>query len=62
MSWTDYKKYCEKLKQGNSVDFDDLLVLTLELFNNHPDVLDYYQYIYQFLILQIYCPIKIYQI
>ncbi len=45
------KKYQAYLKENNLVDFDDLLVLTLELFNNHSDVLDYYQYIYQYILV-----------
>ena len=45
------KKYQAYLKENNLVDFDDLLVLTLELFNNHQEVLDYYQYIYQYILV-----------
>lgn len=46
-----YKKYQAYLKDNNLVDFDDLLVLTLELFNTHQEVLDYYQYIYQYILV-----------
>ncbi len=38
-----YKKYQSVLKASGSVDFDDLLLLTNDLFRNHPDVLERYQ-------------------
>ena len=38
-----YKTYQKKLKQGNSVDFDDLLILPIKLFKNYPNVLNDYQ-------------------
>lgn len=37
-----YKKYQEILKQNNSLDFDDLLILPIALFKKNPDVLAYY--------------------
>ncbi len=38
-----YSAYEIKLKQGNALDFDDLLVKTLELFADHPPVLESYR-------------------
>jgi len=38
-----YRKYQQKLKATGSVDFDDLLLLTAELFEDHPDILDKHQ-------------------
>ncbi|QDT53177.1 ATP-dependent DNA helicase PcrA [Caulifigura coniformis] len=38
-----YRKYQQKLKATGSVDFDDLLLLTAELFEEHPDILDKHQ-------------------
>ena len=38
-----YNAYEEKLKSSNSLDFDDLIVKTLELFAQHPPVLEAYQ-------------------
>ena len=35
--------YQERLARQNAVDFGDLIVLTLQLFREHPDVLDQYQ-------------------
>jgi DNA helicase-2/ATP-dependent DNA helicase PcrA len=37
-----YAKYEEELKRSNSLDFDDLLIKTLHLFEENDDVLDYY--------------------
>ena len=38
-----YARYEEKLKNSNALDFDDLLLKTLDLFNDNPDVLEKYQ-------------------
>ncbi len=38
-----YRKYQAHLKQQGAVDFDDLLLLTTQLFAERDDVLDYYQ-------------------
>ena len=38
-----YQEYQKRLKSSNALDFDDLIVKTVELFRNCPDVLEYYQ-------------------
>ena len=38
-----YHPYQKALKRNNALDFDDLLMKTVELFRLHKDVLDYYQ-------------------
>jgi len=38
-----YTRYQEELKSANSMDFDDLLLQTVRLFREHPDVLELYQ-------------------
>ncbi len=38
-----YKEYQTVLKKNNALDFDDLIVKTVELFKARPDVLEYYQ-------------------
>lgn len=38
-----YKRYHQILKVNNSLDFDDLIMLTVQLFQNNSEVLDYYQ-------------------
>ena len=49
-----YKKYCEKLKQGNSVDFDDLLLLPINLFKTSPAILTSYQEKYKYILIDEY--------
>ena len=49
-----YAKYETKLQRNNSVDFDDLLLLPIELFKKHPDVLNDYQDLYQYLLIDEY--------
>lgn len=38
-----YKAYQKELRQSEAMDFDDLIMLTLRLFDQNPDVLIYYQ-------------------
>lgn len=38
-----YARYENKLKNSNALDFDDLLLKTLDLFDDNPDVLEKYQ-------------------
>mgnify|MGYP000880625461 CR=1 FL=1 len=38
-----YKRYEEELLRSNALDFDDLLLKTVQLFVRHPDVLEKYQ-------------------
>jgi len=38
-----YAMYEQRLKSANALDFDDLLLKTLQLFLDHPPVLDYYR-------------------
>ncbi|WHX48649.1 DNA helicase PcrA [Paenibacillus woosongensis] len=38
-----YTMYQKRLRQNNSLDFDDLIMKTIELFKEVPDVLDFYQ-------------------
>src|SRR5690606_19484655 len=35
-----YARYQERLKQANAVDFNDILGRNVELFDDHPDVLE----------------------
>ncbi len=49
-----YEKYDEKLRRNNSVDFDDLLLLPIELFKKNPDVLERYQDLYQYILIDEY--------
>ena len=49
-----YEKYEEKLKKNNSVDFDDLLLLPIKLFKENPSVLQKYQELYQYILIDEY--------
>ncbi len=46
-----YKEYEQKLKENNALDFDDLLAKTLYLFEHCPDVLEYYQKKFQYILV-----------
>ncbi len=43
-----YKLYQKKLKSNNSLDFDDLIMKTIELFKDMPEVLEFYQNKFQY--------------
>ncbi len=49
-----YEIYQRTLKQNNSVDFDDLLVLPINLFKKFPDVLDKYQERFKYILIDEY--------
>ena len=49
-----YKEYNERLVKSNSMDFDDLLMKTNELLNNHPDVLAKYQEKFKYILVDEY--------
>jgi DNA helicase-2/ATP-dependent DNA helicase PcrA len=49
-----YKEYQRQLKQNNALDFDDLLVKTVEVFQNCQDVLDYYQERFKYIMVDEY--------
>ncbi|MDE5977414.1 MAG: DNA helicase PcrA [Turicibacter sp.] len=44
-----YEKYQQVLFKNNRVDFDDLLMLTVHLFEKHPEVLAFYQNKFQYI-------------
>ncbi|MCA1951379.1 ATP-dependent helicase [Gracilinema caldarium] len=46
-----YKEYQHSLKVYNAVDFDDLLVLPIQLFEEHPDVLAEYRHRYRYIMV-----------
>lgn len=51
---TVYYRYEENLKRNNAVDFDDLLILPLELFKKNKTILDYYQEKYKYIFIDEY--------
>ncbi len=49
-----YKEYVQVLKKNNSVDFDDLLLLPVQLFLKNKEVLEHYQEKYQYILIDEY--------
>ena len=49
-----YAQYQRKLRQASALDFDDILCLTVELFEKFPDVLDHYQNRYKYIMVDEY--------
>jgi DNA helicase II / ATP-dependent DNA helicase PcrA len=49
-----YKKYQDTLIKNNSVDFDDLLILPIKLFNEYPNVLSKYQERFKYILIDEY--------
>ncbi|MDR9419337.1 ATP-dependent helicase [Gracilimonas sp.] len=49
-----YKVYNKRLKQSNAMDFDDLLVKPIELFQQHPEVLEKYQDRFKYILIDEY--------
>lgn len=49
-----YFEYEQTLKKNSTVDFDDLLKLPVELFQNHPDILNKYQEKYKYILIDEY--------
>ena len=49
-----YQKYEKSLKINNAMDFDDLLILPLKLFNENPKVLQEYQEKYKYIFIDEY--------
>ena len=46
-----YQAYEEERKKGRKVDFDDMLVLTYELFRKRPDILQMWQSKYKYILI-----------
>ena len=49
-----YRLYQEKLREQNALDFDDLLLQTVELFQAQPLVLEHYQHRFQYVMVDEY--------
>ena len=49
-----YERYQTKLKKNNALDFDDLIFKVVELFENNPDVLNFYQRKFQYIMVDEY--------
>ncbi len=49
-----YRAYQAKLKSANAVDFDDIICLTVQLFEQDADVLDHYSNLYKYIMVDEY--------
>lgn len=49
-----YREYQKQLKTNNALDFDDLLVKTVQLLQTQPDVLEYYQERFRYIMVDEY--------
>lgn len=49
-----FKDYQKDLKRYDSMDFDDLLLKTIELFKTHPEVLKYFQKKFKYILVDEY--------
>ena len=49
-----YTMYQQTLRTNNSIDFDDIIMLTVQLFLEHPDRLEYYQEKYKYVLVDEY--------
>lgn len=49
-----YKEYQETLKKNNALDFDDLIMLAVKLFEEFPEILEKYQDEYKYILVDEY--------
>ncbi len=49
-----YELYQKKLRNNNALDFDDIIMLTIKLFLDYPDVMEYYQRKFRYILVDEY--------
>ena len=49
-----YQRYMEYLKENNAMDFDDLLIMPIDLFDRNPDILKKYQKMFKHILIDEY--------
>ncbi|WP_394526787.1 DNA helicase PcrA [Lacrimispora sp. JR3] len=49
-----YKEYQSQLKKNNALDFDDLIMKTVQLFESNPEILNYYQERFKYILVDEY--------
>ena len=49
-----YKRYQARLKENNAVDFDDIILLTVRLLQQHEDIRSYYQRKFRYVLVDEY--------
>jgi len=46
-----YKKYQQKLKRSNALDFDDIILNTVKILSTEPDILERYQEMFKYILV-----------
>lgn len=54
LKYKTYKEYQDRLKESNALDFDDLIVKTVELLQTNSEVLSYYQKKFEYMMVDEY--------
>jgi len=49
-----YSRYAKNLKDANALDFDDLIMVTVKIFQQYPEVLEMYQNLFRFIMVDEY--------
>ena len=49
-----YSHYCARLKESNALDFDDILLLTVKIFEDFPEALDKFRNRYKYILVDEY--------
>ena len=49
-----YRRYQEELRSNHTLDFDDLLRLTIQLFRTHPETLEHYRNLFRYIMVDEY--------
>jgi len=49
-----YKKYQQKLKRSNALDFDDIILNTVKILSTEPDILERYQEMFKYILVDEY--------
>lgn len=53
-AWQFYQYYQNYMQEKHLIDFTDMLLLTYNLFKEHPDILDYYRDLYRYIMIDEY--------
>ena len=49
-----YELYQRKLKENNAIDFDDIINFTIKIFNENPEILNYYSSKFKYILVDEY--------
>ena len=49
-----YAEYQKRLKEANALDFDDIILLTVQLLQSRPEVREYYQRKFRYVLVDEY--------